>query len=354
MIVSKFDIQTKSQESHRKKKKSKSKADSSEEYFSPFPSLVLNESEDGFVWDFKELRDGNLATCLADEEETSLKLWSRSGQSLFTFKHSTTPPNVPYQFTCFLELSNDHFATGSSDGAIKVWNRNKPKSPFSFRDRHKAWVFCITQLSDKKLVTGSEDKTIKIWKVNDGKCIQTLEGHVGYVSSVCELSQGGLVSGSGDNTLRVWKVVEKKKSGWRSGTVKEYQFDTILKGHLKWVNCVIQLPSGLVASCSGDETIRLWDVTTGECMRTLTGHGDNITSIVWIEDGLIVSGSADKTVRLWLETGRCVHTIKAPMKVHRVIALRDGSIAYGGGDDKTIEIRTSLRFVMCLDYLVSS
>jgi WD40 repeat protein len=43
-----------------------------------------------------------------------------------------------------------------------------------------------------------------------------------------------------------------------------------LQGHTHWVGAVAFDPSGkILASGSDDETIKLWDVNTGECFKTL-------------------------------------------------------------------------------------
>jgi dynein assembly factor with WDR repeat domains 1 len=60
-----------------------------------------------------------------------------------------------------------------------------------------------------------------------------------------------------------------------------------------------------------DNTARLWDVNTGECLHTLLGHTAEIVSLNFDTNGQkIITGSFDHTVKLWdVKTGRCIHTL---------------------------------------------
>jgi len=53
-------------------------------------------------------------------------------------------------------------------------------------------------------------------------------------------------------------------------------------------------------SCSWDQTVRLWDVETGEVLHSFTGHEAEVQSAVFSPDRRhALSGSRDKTLRLW-------------------------------------------------------
>ena len=66
----------------------------------------------------------------------------------------------------------------------------------------------------------------------------------------------------------------------------------------------------MLASCSADMSIKLWDFNTFECVKTMHGHDHNVSSVSFLPTGdYIFSSSRDKTIKMWeVQTGFCVRT----------------------------------------------
>jgi ribosome assembly protein 4 len=98
---------------------------------------------------------------------------------------------------------------------------------------------------------------------------------------------------------RVLPVVYKPQAVFRVRAVT--RCTSSLPGHSEAVLHVSFSPDGkILASGSGDTTVRLWDVNTETPTFTLQGHSNWVLSLAWSPDGkYVASGSMDKTIRVW-------------------------------------------------------
>ena len=84
-----------------------------------------------------------------------------------------------------------------------------------------------------------------------------------------------------------------------------------LNGHHDDVYSVISLESNKLISCSKDKTIKIWNLETGQCLKTLTEHSLPVNTIFLLANHKLASGSSDKTVKIWnLDTYLCDITLE--------------------------------------------
>ncbi|KAJ5899031.1 hypothetical protein N7495_003775 [Penicillium taxi] len=161
-------------------------------------------------------------------------------------------------------------------------------------------------------------------------CLQTLEGHSDSVLSIAWSPDGTrLASGSMDDTVRIWDLATG-------------QSVSTLEGHRGLVRSIAWSPDGTrLASGSMDDTVRIWDLATGQSVSTLEGHRGLVRSIAWSPDGTrLASGSIDNTVRIWdPATGQSVSTLEGHSdSVESIAWSPDGTRLASGSYDNTVRI----------------
>jgi WD40 repeat protein len=150
------------------------------------------------------------------------------------------------------------------------------------------------------------------------------------VSSIC-LSRDSrfALSGSNDDTAKLWEIAT-------GNCLRTFE------GHTSSVNSVcLSADSRFALSGSSDHTLKLWEVSTGCCLRTFTGHTDWVFSVCLSADGrFALSGSYDRTVKLWeVATGRCLRILTGHTSpVYSVCLSADGRFALSGSHDRTAKL----------------
>ncbi|MBN1138231.1 MAG: hypothetical protein JXM73_16705 [Anaerolineae bacterium] len=159
---------------------------------------------------------------------------------------------------------------------------------------------------------------------------RTLTGYEGWVNAVAVTPDGRrAVSASGDRTLRVWDLATG-------------QAEAVLRGHEGPVSAVAVTPDGRRAvSGSWDRTLRVWDLATGKTAAVLHGHELSVDTVAVTPDGRrAVSGSPDSTLRVWdLATGKTAAILRGHEDRVRAVAVTpDGRRAVSGSADQTLRV----------------
>ncbi|ORX87029.1 WD40 repeat-like protein [Anaeromyces robustus] len=127
-----------------------------------------------------------------------------------------------------------------------------------------------------------------------------------------------IISGSRDQTIKVWDLKTNeciKTLNGHTGSILSLQFD-----------------ANYLVTGSSDSTIILWDIKSFEIVRRITGHQDSVLSVKFNKD-YIVSSSKDHTIRIWdIKTGEFVRKLEGHKTVANAIQLKGDIIVSASGD----------------------
>lgn len=231
----------------------------------------------------------------------------RYGTSFYRRNYPTATEAVPNAIVLqILDLESRNVALQTElDNTTPTSLSKRNQDPTSWLPRapprhtlesHRDTINCVAfHPVFSSIASGSDDFTIKIWDWELGELERTIKGHT---RAVLDVDFGGrrgailLASCSSDLTIKLWDPANEYKN------IRTFQ------GHDHSVSAVRFIPSGaagnLLVSASRDKALKIWDVTNGFCVKTLQGHTSWVRDVCPSMDGrFLLSTGDDTTVRLW-------------------------------------------------------
>ena len=177
----------------------------------------------------------------------------------------------------------------------------------------------------RRLAVCGAEQVVQVWDTSAGHELLSLHGHTTFVQDVAFNPDGSQLASAGTDALRLWDA---------SPTGEVFT----LRGHFGNVNSVAFRHDGKwLASASSDETVRLWDVTSGlEVMPTLKSDAP-LTCVAFSTDDRYLAFAGGKTVKIHeVATGHLVQSLQHAGPIYFVAFSPSGRLLATAGQDQAI------------------
>jgi WD40 repeat protein/serine/threonine protein kinase len=259
--------------------------------------------------------DGN--RLVSASHDKTVKLWEiGNGQDYLTIKaHSTAVTSMAFS------PDGKRLASASRDKTLKLWDPATGKELLTFQDyKDSVWSLAFSP-DGKRLASASRDGTVKLWDAASGHDVHTLH------TSAIAFGRGGRPPGA-----MAFSPDGKRLASVSSDTGKLWDADSGLE--IKTLNghqgaMAFSPDCKRLASALPDNTIKVWDLTTGKEIATLPADDDVVWSVVaFSPDGKRLASASwdDGTVKLWeVASSQKIHTLEGHTSpVTRVAFSPDG------------------------------
>ncbi|XP_072338778.1 WD repeat-containing protein 18 isoform X2 [Scyliorhinus torazame] len=230
-----------------------------------------------------------VVTCLA-ASPNGLHVTAGIGESIYLWEVSTgnllLTLNRHYQDLTCIRFTDDssHLISGGKDNLVLVWSlcsvlqvsfarMPEPRYIWSRHTLPVTDIHCGVGGPLSRVATASLDQTVKLWELSCGELLMSVLFDVGIMSVTLDPCEYYLFCGGNDGSIfhvNLFTEPDQRE--------KSFQTDKggsqIFKGHRNQVTCLsVSMDGTLLISGSHDETVRLWDVQSKQCLRTINHKG---------------------------------------------------------------------------------
>jgi RNA polymerase sigma factor (sigma-70 family) len=287
------------------------------------PPVALGTAIDERVFAVAFTPDGSKLITAGGDPIGQIQIWDAA-----SLKNLTTLRGISGVQSLAMALDRPVFATGDRRGQIKLRDAATGEEQASV-DGHSNGVACVAfSRNGQLLISVGRDHAVRLWDGHDLKKRKAFLGPLPTSSLAAFFAKGRAVAiGSRDLGALLWDV----ETGQAIRTM----------GVHRALAVAVSPDDKLVATGSSDGRVMLWNAETGAVALTLPTDARAAHSVAFSGDGtLVAAGLADGTVGLWsVKSGKRLATlVKHDAEAFAVAFSPDGRRLASGSADKTAKI----------------
>jgi len=286
---------------------------------------------------------GPILTVAASPDGESIVTGAEDGtvrlRNVLTGKNSALRGHTDAVNDVAYDPTGAYLVSASKDRTLRVWDVDRRRIRLEIRGTRSAATAVAIDGENNIIISGGSDNVVRFFDANSGGKLREygVRGRVGVVTDILIDVSGAMALVSGGpfdwTSIRIHGLATTTGAylGERYITAKDGAINAAIArsddgntfaaggeagvltvwapgvsarastGHIAAIRGVAVSPAGdLIATCSDDETVRLWEASSGSELAVLEGHSKAVNDVAFgaVGDWLVSVGS-DRVTRLW-------------------------------------------------------
>lgn len=182
--------------------------------------------------------------------------------------------------------------------------------PFLIERGHLGFISNVVVTYDGKYIVSERGEdvfnpndtemwNIKIWDTESSECLKTIKGYEEKID-ILKITQDGkyiVAVSSHNNKIIIWDFKNGK---------------LLHKINISTNSINLSPDSKYIITGDNNKTLKIWDIKSGECLKTLQGHNKTISYVLISSNGeYIISADVSNIIKIWNnKSNECLRTIK--------------------------------------------
>ncbi|HKU75800.1 MAG TPA: caspase family protein [Pyrinomonadaceae bacterium] len=312
--------------------------------------VIREANEDEFDLSVNKLNfspDGKVL--ILGTSEPTVQLWNRDTARLV----ATLTPTAESVGVLAVSRDGKTFAVGSGKKII-FWDSQSAK-PRRVLPGHSDLVLDLAFNHDSTLLASvSSQEGVKLWSTTSGQLLWSFRGRDDDLRCVLFSPDGRSIATAGENlevkllnsrggSLIRTLTLPRNASTLSSGLFIKASFERPVSGPNYVLSLAFSPDGTLLAAGDLSFPINIWDVRTGNHLRTIRDRQENANSLVFSFDGkTLIAGHYEKAVKFWsVSSGELVRPINERASVQSVALDPSGAFLATSTSAGTISLRLS-------------